>query len=222
MMIKTFKILIFNILTALFSLTANADNSAPWVGESINQIKCYGGGQAYGPFDYTQRANFQPNLNVVENFHFSSQVENLIKGQTGSLEGDLNYVLRAWPNHHRALLSIIHYQLNIDNKMMNAKLATPPECYLQRALNYSKRDYVTFALYGYYLNKKGQKEKAASLYQKALIISPDNPKIGYSYSLLLLELNQKEEALAIAKKIYAKGKAPEGLKNKLIKLGVWK
>lgn len=209
-------------MTALFSLTANADNSAPWVGESINQIKCYGGGQAYGPFDYTQRASFKPNLEVVENFHFSSQVENLIKGQTGSLEGDLNYVLRAWPNHHRALLSIIHYQLNIDNKMMKAKLATPPECYLQRALNYSKRDYATFALYGYYLNKKGLKEKAASMYQKALKISPDNPKIGYSYSLLLLELNQKEEALAIAKKIYANGKAPDGLKNKLIKLGLWK
>jgi tetratricopeptide (TPR) repeat protein len=105
---------------------------------------------------------------------------------------------------------------------MKGQLATPPECYLQRAINYSKRDFGSYAMYAYYLNKKGLKDKAASLYQKALKISPDNPKIEYSYSLLLLELNQKEEALEIAKKIYAKGSAPDGLKKKLIKLGMWK
>src|SRR5690606_25221127 len=65
----------------------------------------------YGPFDYINRHSLQEQLTVVESFHFTYDVENLIKGQSGSIAGDLNYTLHAWPNHHRALVSLVRLSI---------------------------------------------------------------------------------------------------------------
>lgn len=59
----------------------------------------------------------------------------------------------------------------------------------------------------------GQKDKAAEMYKKALAITPDNAKIAYSCSLLLIELKQYDEAMEYARKAYANGKPPESLKK---------
>ena len=124
---------------------------APWVGATLEGLPCNGGGQGVGPFDYSQKSVIAPqNLRIVEGAHFTSEVEALIKGNRGSLEGDINYTLRAWPNHHRALLSIIKYQLQIKKKLRKGKLNTPPECYLQRAIHFSPQDVASYALYGFY------------------------------------------------------------------------
>ncbi len=212
---------IFALFITLLSNFADAA-SAPWVGATLNGLPCSGGGQGYGPFDYTQRARLKENINLVESAHFTPDVENLIKGNAGSLEGDLDYTLRAWPNHHKALLSIIRYQLRINKKQMPGKLATPPECYLQRAIRFSPSDVGSYSLYAYYLKEVGIKDKAANIYQKALAMSADNAKLEYSYSLFLIEEKQYDKALEYAKKAYSHAKPPLGLKNKLIKLGVWK
>jgi hypothetical protein len=60
----------------------------------------------YGPFDYrTDRTG--TTLSIVEDNHFTPAVEQLISGITGSLGAELDYTLRAFPNHHRALLSLV-------------------------------------------------------------------------------------------------------------------
>jgi Tfp pilus assembly protein PilF len=160
---------------------------------------------------------------IVESNHFTPEVENHIKGKSGYLEDDLDYTLRAIPNHHKALLSVIRYQLKLNKKLMiKHNLLTPVECYLQRAIHFSPNDATSFTLYAYYLKEIGQPQKAADLYQKALTIDPNNAKMQYSYSLLLIELKQYDKALEYAEIAYTHGKPPEGLKNKLIKLGVWK
>src|SRR5678816_4417104 len=59
---------------------------------------------AYGPFDYrTDRTG--TTLSIVEDNHFTPAVEQLISGITSSVGGEIDYTLRAFPNHHRALLS---------------------------------------------------------------------------------------------------------------------
>src|SRR5882672_10328606 len=58
---------------------------------------------AYGPFDYRIEHD---KLAIVEAYHFTSQVELLIRGQSGALGADLDYTLRAAPNHHRALVAM--------------------------------------------------------------------------------------------------------------------
>lgn len=203
-------------------------NTAPWVGTSLNEIQCDGGGQGFGPFDYTRRNSLPHEISLVEGAHFTPDVENLIKGKTSATpEGDLNYTLRAWPNHHRALLSIIKYQLKINSKLQLKwdrsvdKLTTPPECYLQRAIHFSPKDAVSYSLYGYYLKKVGHLEDAIKYYEKALEIAPENAKFAYSFSLLLIDLKRYEDAVKYAKIAYHKGKTPDKLKQKLKKLGVW-
>jgi tetratricopeptide (TPR) repeat protein len=209
-------------LALLLPLTAQADRSAPWVGNSIDGKPCTGDGQGYGPYDYTQRGSLPAyNLKVVEEHHFTPMVENLIHGQESPLEGDLDYTLRAWPNHHKALLSVIKFQLNVKNKLAFGKLKTPVECYFQRALHFSPSDSISHSLFAYYLRKMGFPDKAVKYYEKALELDPGNEKIAYSFSLLLIDLKRYEEAVKYAKIAYQNNKTPSGLKQKLVKLGVW-
>ena len=42
-------------------------------------------------------------LELVERFHFDSDVERLISGINRPLPGDIVYTLRQFPNHYRAL-----------------------------------------------------------------------------------------------------------------------
>ncbi|MGZ3814278.1 MAG: tetratricopeptide repeat protein [Mucilaginibacter sp.] len=204
--------------------------SAPWVGVDLKGSNCSGGVQGFGPYDYTSSADKKMNiggtdnpLNLVERAHFTPNVEGLIGGQSaaGALESDLDYTLRAWPNHHRALLSVIKYQLDVKNKLRKGKLLAPPECYLQRAIHFSPHDAVTYSLFGHYLRKMGHLEDAVKYYQKALELDRGNVKIAYSFSLLLIDLKRYEEAVKYAKIAYQTKGAPKALKQKLEKIGVW-
>ena len=60
---------------------------------------------AFGPFDYRTERGY--NLDVVESYHFTPPVEALIRGSSGTIGGDLDYTLRAFPNHDRALNATI-------------------------------------------------------------------------------------------------------------------
>ena len=202
--------------------------SAPWVGTDLKGFACAGRGQGFGPYDYINLADTKliigrtsNALNLVEIAHFTPEVEGLIKGHDGTLESDLDYTLRAWPNHHRALLSIIRYQVQVVKKLRTGKLASPPECYLQRAIHFSPKDAASYSLYGYYLQKTGHLDEAVKYYENALEIDSKNAKIAYAFSLLLIDLKRYDEAVKYAKIAYGNRKAPKGLKQKLEKLGVW-
>jgi len=131
--------------------------------------------------------------------------------------------LNAWPNHHRALLSVVRYQLKINEKLSkDSPLSSAPECYFQRAANFSPTDGVTKSLYGYYLRKIGRLKEAATLYEEAIKLAPGISKIEYAYSLLLIDLKKYDQALVHAKNAYKHGTPPPGLKKKLMALGVWK
>ena len=218
------KIFCLYFLALLLPLNAIANKSAPWVGTDLAGVRCNGGGQGFGPFDYTARGGENAkNLIVVEEHHFTPAVENLVGGADGGVfEIDLNYTLRAWPNHHRALLSAIKYQINYQNKLTKDRLKTSPECYLQRAIQFSPNDVVPYTLYGYYLHKIGHIDDAVKFYERAMVLDPENEKVAYSYSLVLIELKRNDDAVKYAKIAYHDGRAPKGLKEKLIKLGVWK
>lgn len=217
---------IYAILAIIFSinpLVASA-RSAPWVGVDFNGLPCDGANTEtwYGPYDYvTQKGK----LIIVEQHHFTPNVENHIRGQEGSVPGDLNYTLMASPNHHRALLSIIRLKIKLDKKLITFRdgktISSPVECYLQRAINFSPEDAPTYSLFGYYLKEMNRPEEAKKYYLKALSINPDSEKIAYSYSLLLLELKEYDKAVEYAKRAYQNPQTPPGLRNKLKSLGKW-
>jgi hypothetical protein len=213
------------IAVTISSLVSAAPRGhAPWVGDSFQGIPCDGQIENFGPFDYMQRGQFPNELGIVERHHFNSNVELLISGQTntGPLP-DLDYTLRAWPNHHRALYSAVKYrirELNSDRPL--SRRHTSAECYLQRAHEFSPKDGTVLMLYGMLSHRTDHRSQAAKLYRESLILEPENLLTQYNFGLLLTESGDFTEANQYAQNVYAHGFPLPGLRNKLEKAGHWK
>jgi tetratricopeptide (TPR) repeat protein len=190
---------------------------ANWTGETLKGLSCRGNSQGFGPFDYLQRSQFAEELAVVEEHHFTPKVQALEFGQEGTVAGDLDYTLRAWPNHHRALVSLMQYAIQ---KKQPPPL-TPVECYLQRAISFSPNDPTPRLLYAIHLHKHGYKQKALDQYKTAEAINPNNPELQYNLGLLLVSMKKYDEARNYALKAYRGGYPLPGLKKKLARLGYW-
>ena len=197
---------------------------APWTGNTLAGIICKGGTENFGPYDYLQRHTLTAELGIVEQYHFGPQVEQLVAGMRTGLErdvlGDLSYTLKAWPNHHRALNSIIQYQIIKRGNKRNTRFP-PAECYLERAIKFSPKDGITRMLYANFLQRTGHKKRAFVQYEQALALKPKNIQIKYNFALLLVDLKKYEQAHEYAFELYSKGFPLPGLKNKLKKTGHW-
>ena len=176
----------------------------------------------YGPFDYTNYDDYKNKLPVVEQFHFSYNVEALIKGLSDDIYGDLEYTLFAFPNHHRALVSLSKYEFEVDNaQVLLLEKNMSVDCYFQRAIAFKPSDAVVHLIYATYLHKKRYFDKAEIQYNKALALSPSSAEAHYNAGLFFLDSNKLNLAVKHGQKAYELGYPLPGLKNKLIKKGVW-
>src|SRR4051794_565696 len=131
----------WGIVGAVVVMTAQSAGAANYCGELKN---------AYGPFDYRTRAEHAENFTLVESAHFTPEVENGIRGSSGQIGGDLDYTLRAIPNHHRALASMARIAVRIKSVYVpGAKY--PVECYFERAIRFTPNDGGVRAEFGNYL-----------------------------------------------------------------------
>ena len=210
-------IIIIAMLLSLLPLQASSTprGHAPWTGDNLKGAPCAGENENFGPFDYLQRQSLQAQLNIVESYHFTPDIEQLRKGKTGTSSlGDIDYTLRAWPNHHRALYSVVQYRINTFKQ--NNHLRFPPaECYLQRAMKFSPEDATVHMLYGILLQRLDYREQALKEYEKAREIDPNNVQVKYNLALLLVELRRYTEAKAYADELYGRGFPLPGLKDNL-------
>jgi tetratricopeptide (TPR) repeat protein len=156
----------------------------------------------------------------VEDYHFSSRVESLISGQSSSIGGDLDYTLRAFPNHHRALVAML-------NLGARTKVGDPPgveftvECYFKRAVQFRPDDAVARMLYVKYLGSNGRKPEALKQLDFVVEHAADNAFTHYNAGLLYLELAQFDRALAQAHKALELGFTRPDLRDKLKAAGKW-
>lgn len=173
----------------------------------------------YGPFDYvTQKSR----LGVVEQHHFTPQVEALIKGATSvSASEDIDYTLRAFPNHHRALLSLV--------RLAEKKRSSQPvglgysvECYFERALRFRPKDSTVRMIYASYLFKDQRDAQANQQLELAAVAAGGNPFTHYNIGLLYLERQNYAQALIHAHKAYAQGFPQPMLREQLQLQGKWK
>lgn len=193
---------------------------APWIGESLGGEACRGRGQGFGPYDYLQRQSLGQQLQVVETIHFTSDVANLVRGKSGRLEDDLDYTLRAWPNHHSALYSMMRFQQSKDQaalRSLASKGVPAVECYLLRALDFSPKDDVVPMLMGILLQRKNRYEDAVSAYERAISLNASNIQAKYNLGLLYLDMGFKDEAETLADEVYSAGFPLAGLKRRLSK-----
>lgn len=202
-------LLVATVLLSTISFQVGASENAGNCGELVN---------GYGPFDYTNPAHRQEKLPVVEDIHFTQEVENLTSGSTGTVESDLDYVLHAFPNHHRALYAMGNWQLRQGNR---GGATYSAECYFDRAVRFRPGDAVSWMLYGMYEYKRGNNERALEKYEQALKVNPKLIEAHYNLGLLLVELERYDDAQKQAVEAYSAGFPLDGLKNKLAALGYW-
>lgn len=169
---------------------------------------------AYGPFDYADPQH-RPYLPIVEGRHFTRRIETL---KSGNAMSDIDYTLRAFPNHHRALYAMAQYYLR--NASGRDGYYTPG-CYFDRAMRFRPNDPVVRMIYGIYLQRRGDLKDALERYNEAFAKISDSVELNYNMGLLYIKLGNNEKALFHARKVYDKGYPLDGLKDMLKKKGIW-
>ena len=194
--------------------------SAPALALTANEISCGPLHNAYGPFDY--RDATPDKKQIVESVHFTSEVEQLIRGRTSATPvGDLDYTLRVFPNHPRALYSLMRWgQLKKTDYPKGAHW--PIWCYFDRATRFQPEDAQVRMLYGMYLQKKGSNSEAMDQLAQAEKYADDSANVFYNIGLVYLDLNKPDKALEYAHRAYRIGFPLQGLRNRLERIGKWK
>lgn len=204
-------------------LTATPAQAAPWVGKDFHGRDCEGVQGTAGTHDYLNRGNpkMANLLALTHRHHFNEDVEALRAGITTEPIGDVDFVLRSFPNHHRALYTSMQYRLK-HRKWPKKSKWQPAECSYQRAINFSPRDLTIRSQYAILQYKFRKYEDALETYRAADKLNPDDPLLQYNMALTMVKLKKYKEARAVAEKVYASGFPLPGLRNKLITAGHWK
>lgn len=173
-----------------------------------------------GPHDY--RLVRDRRLSIVEKVHFTSEVERLVKGATSQfVAGDLGFTLRAFPNHHRALIAMVR----LGEKLRSAQ---PPgsiysiECWLDRAVRFTPGDAVVRMVYANYLKTHSRTSEALEQLKHAIAAAGESAFTHYNAGLIYLEMKQYDLALAQAHLAYGMGFQRPELRDRLKSARQWK
>lgn len=205
-----------------FCASAKAQTGASICGDLANH---------FGPFDYRQHAgsqDFKTNTNnplyLVHSAHFRPEMEALSHGGQGpksDVGPELDYTLRAFPNHHRALDAMVRLS---DRLKMD-----PPrgarynvECWFDRAIRFRPDDTIVRMIYATYLGKKKRVPDALSQLEIAAAAAKDNPFTRYNIGLIYFDLNEFDRALTEAHIAYGLGMQRTELRDKLTSSGHWR
>ncbi|MCZ4313804.1 ABC transporter permease [Comamonadaceae bacterium G21597-S1] len=174
---------------------------------------------SYGPYDYrTERTG---KLHVVEAYHFTPNIEGLVRGNSGSLGAELNYTLRASPNHHRALMAMVKLvdRLKTDRPMGSDYSI---DCWFNRALRFQPDDLIVRMIFATYLASRDRKPDAIEQLEIAASAAGDNAFTHFNIGLVYFDLKEYERALVQAHKSTALGFQRTTLQDLLQKAGQWK
>ena len=172
----------------------------------------------YGPYDYRTDRDKLP---IVELNHFTAEVGALIRGTTGTRpSGDIDYTLRAFPNHHRALMAMMR---------LGEREKTPQpsgsrysiDCWFERAIRYRPDDAVVRMIYSTYLNSKARIPEANTQLEIATGYAKDNGFTHYNIGLHYFDLKNYDMALTQAHKAIALGLTSTELRDQLRAVSRW-
>lgn len=170
----------------------------------------------FGPHDY--RSADRAVLGLVERPHFPPRVEALISGSSGSIGAELDYTLRAFPNHHRALNAVMRYGEKTKSPQPR-DLRYSVECYFDRALRFRRDDMVARMLYAQFLARSKREPEAIAQLAMVGEEAKDSAFTHYNLGLLYFDLRRYDEASAHAAKAYAMGIQRPELRERLQGVG---
>jgi hypothetical protein len=190
---------------------------------------CGGLANNYGPYDYRQYKDapeidpvtkqMSP-LQMVEGAHFIDTCEALVKCKRGTIGSDIDYTLRAFPNHHRALVAMMLYGDRTKRDQPPDALFTV-DCYFKRALAWKSDDVIVRLIYAGFLNGKGKPAPAKDQLDAASKLTGDNAFSVYNVGMVALDLNQIDLAVDSARKAYGAGMTHPVLRQRLIAINRW-
>ena len=220
----TYRLLVLNALSGFIFFIAPAPVQA--------QSKSVSGGcpldlsnaHDYRPEKYVFEGTYRSHgalLKLVEDAHFTPMVELLKRGQSSVMPGpDISFILRVYPNHHRALIAMI--ALGEKEKSTQPNGATyPVECWLNRALRFSPDDHIVRMIHAQFLIKE---ERGGEAEQQLVYVANHADENAFTHNnigLLYLKLKNFEQSLFHAHKAQALGLAIPALMAQLKKEGQW-
>lgn len=174
----------------------------------------------FGPFDYRTLpadAKF-----LVESAHFTPKVEGLVSGNSSSIAGDIDYTLRAIPNHPRALLALTRLVMRQKSERLAGARFTA-ECYFERAMRIAPDDPMPHVIYASYLKNHQRLVDAKQQLAEAEQLRGDPSTFDFDYNLGLLyvDVGEYDKASVAAKRAYALGAPFPALMKKLKAAGKW-
>lgn len=173
-----------------------------------------------GPFDSRDPKYHDLMTLNVEVHHFNKHVEYLRYGQSSVWPAaDIDYVLRMFPNHHRALASMLNLSTRVGETTNGA--TKPIRCYFEHAAQFAPDDPQVRLINGIYLLRKDMLDQAIGELKEADRLRPDDGNILYNLGLAYFDKQDFEKARMYAKRAETLGISLPGLKNKLVKAGQW-
>jgi tetratricopeptide (TPR) repeat protein len=187
----------------------------------------------FGPYSFYDKKNHlngvdgrrtESNITIVTNYHFTPPVKALKKGQTGyELYSDLDYTLRALPNHPEALDTVSRFEIKRNKLKSYAKkqsaMPYSADCYFQRAIKvFGNNQAQTWMLWGLHQYRLKKYNKAIEYYKKAQNLKLTGAELDYYMGLSYFKLKDYENAQHYADAAYEKGYALPGLKYMLKKV----
>ena len=160
-------------------------------------------------------------ITVVETYHFTPLVEQLIKPMFVHLGSDISYTLHALPNHPRALVSLMKLARK-EGKDIPAGTVYSVDCYFRRALRFAPDDPLPRMLYAQYLGQAKRRDEALRQLDAVVAQAGDRPLTHYNLGLLYVEFGEFDKALVQAHRSLELGFDRPQLKDKLVAAGRWR
>ena len=157
---------------------------------------------AYGPYDYRKERTGM--LEIVERAHFTPEVEMLVRGKAGYLGGDLDYTLRASPNHHRALAATARLAEREGNPQPR-NMRYSVDCWFDRGMRFAPDDHVVRFLFVQYLIRTKRAAQAPQHLDHVAAMNPPEALTWLNLALLNADLGRWEIGRTQAEQARAMG-----------------
>jgi tetratricopeptide (TPR) repeat protein len=173
---------------------------------------------AQGPYDYRTESHW---VKFIEGNHFRPEVEALIRGVSGPVGAEIDFVLRHIPNHHRALLAMTRLSERQQwQRPQGAKYSV--DCYYERALRFRHDDVIARLLFTAYLIKRDRRDEALAQLERATIDAGDNGFTHFNIGLQYVDLRVFDKAADAARRALGLGFTRPELIDRLRAAGQWR
>lgn len=203
--------------------------SVPAFGKGLSPSECGPLANSLGPFDYrkarymTEKGEFSDRLlRDVEVNHFHPEIEYLMSsGRVAYFGGELDYTLRMYPNHHRALATMVRLGKKMGlTKAKGAKYQV--ECYFERAIRFLPNDHIVRGLYANFLMEAGRRDEAEFQLDRAAYDAQGIAIAQFNVGLLYMMSGNLDKALRQAHTAQGLGFDISRLQRLLEEKGAWK